>query len=51
MRTCQRAIEAVLFRYYVDEERFLRESGALEGKRIESVKGQQEPDASWNTCQ
>ena len=37
MLTCQRAIEAVLFGYYVDEERFLREGGTLEGKRIESV--------------
>jgi hypothetical protein len=37
MLTCQRAIEAVLFGYYVDEERFLREGSALEGKRIESV--------------
>jgi hypothetical protein len=37
MLTCQRAIEAVFFGYYVDEERFLREGGALKGKRIESV--------------
>jgi hypothetical protein len=37
MLTCQRAIEAVLFGYYVDEERFLREGGTLEGQRIESV--------------
>lgn len=35
--TCQRAIEAVLFGYYVDEERFLREGGTLEGQHIESV--------------
>jgi hypothetical protein len=35
--TCQRAIEAVLYGYYVDEERFLRQGGALEGHRIESV--------------
>ena len=35
--TCQRAIEAVLFGYYVDEERYLKEGGVLEGKRIESV--------------
>ena len=37
MLTCQRAIEAVLFGYYVDEERFLKEGGTLQGKRIESV--------------
>jgi hypothetical protein len=37
MLTCQRAIEAVLFGYYVDEERYLKEGGVLEGKRIESV--------------
>src|SRR5271156_4328540 len=37
MLTCQRAIEAVLFGYYVDEERFLKEGGTLGGKRIESV--------------
>jgi hypothetical protein len=37
MLTCQRAIEAVLFGYYVDEEKFLNEGGTLEGKRIESV--------------
>jgi hypothetical protein len=35
--TCQRAIEAVLFGYYVDEERFLREGGTLKGHHIESV--------------
>ena len=35
--TCQRAIEAVLFGYYVDEEWFLREGGALQGQRLESV--------------
>jgi hypothetical protein len=35
--TCQRAIEAVLFGYYVDEDRFLREGGALKGQRLESV--------------
>ena len=34
---CQRAIEAVLYGYYVDEERYLREGGALEGQRVESV--------------
>jgi hypothetical protein len=37
MLTCQRAIEAVLNGYYVDEERYLREGGVLEGQRIESV--------------
>jgi len=35
--TCQRAIEAVLYGYYVDEERFFREGGALKGERVESV--------------
>jgi hypothetical protein len=35
--TCQRASEAVLFGYYIDEERFLREGGALKGQRLESV--------------
>jgi hypothetical protein len=35
---CQRAIEAVLYGYYVDEERFLREGGALKGQRLESVR-------------
>jgi hypothetical protein len=35
--TCQRAIEAVLFAYYVDEERFLREGGSLKGQHLESV--------------
>ena len=35
--TCQRAIEAVLYGYYVDEKRFLREGGALKGQRLESV--------------
>jgi hypothetical protein len=34
---CQRAIEAVLFGYYVDEERFLRHGGELKGQRLESV--------------
>jgi hypothetical protein len=44
MLTCQRAIEAVLFGYYVDEERYLKEGGTLEGKRIESVtKGNKSP--------
>ena len=37
MLTCQRTIEAVLFGYYVDEERYLKEGGTLEGKRTESV--------------
>jgi hypothetical protein len=35
--TCQRAIEAVLYGYYVDEERFLRDGGELKGQRLESV--------------
>jgi hypothetical protein len=34
---CQRAIEAVLFGYYVDEERYLREGGDLKGRQIDSV--------------
>jgi hypothetical protein len=34
---CQRAIEAVLYGYYVDEERFLREGGSLRGQPISSV--------------
>ena len=33
----QRAIEAVLFGYYVDEERYLREGGELKGYKIDSV--------------
>jgi hypothetical protein len=33
----QRAIEAVLFGYYVDEERYLREGGELKGYEVESV--------------
>ncbi len=36
--SCQRAIEAVLYGYYVDEERFLREGGALQGQRLTSVR-------------
>jgi hypothetical protein len=35
--TCQRAIEAVLHGYYVDEERFLRDGGALKGYQIAAV--------------
>ncbi|WP_063695688.1 hypothetical protein [Bradyrhizobium embrapense] len=35
--TCQRAIEAVLFGYYVDEERYLREGGELKGHQLECV--------------
>jgi hypothetical protein len=35
---CQRAIEAVLYGYYVDEERILRDGGELKGQRLESVK-------------
>ena len=33
----QRAIEAVLFGYYVDEEKYLREGGQLRGYEIDSV--------------
>jgi hypothetical protein len=35
---CQRAIEAVLYGYYVDEERFLREGGSLQGQHLASVQ-------------
>jgi hypothetical protein len=35
---CQRAIEAVLYGYYVDEEKFLREGGALKKQRISAVR-------------
>lgn len=35
---CQRAIEAVLYGYYVDEERFLKEGGTLQGQRLTSVR-------------
>jgi hypothetical protein len=35
--SCQRAIEALLFGYYVDEEKYLREGGTLKGYQIESV--------------
>jgi hypothetical protein len=34
---CQRAIEAVLYGYYVDEERFLQEGGALQGRHVSAV--------------
>lgn len=34
---CQRAIEAVLFGYYVDEEKYLREGGELKGYEVKSV--------------
>jgi hypothetical protein len=34
---CQRAIEAVLYGYYVDEEKFLREGGTLEKQRLVTV--------------
>jgi len=34
---CQRAIEAVLYGYYVDEERFLKKGGALKGLHLDSV--------------
>jgi hypothetical protein len=33
----QRAIEAVLFGYYVDEEKYLREGGELKGRQVETV--------------
>lgn len=33
----QRAIEAVLFSYYVDEERYLRDGGELKGRKVESI--------------
>jgi hypothetical protein len=35
---CQRAIEPVLYGYYVDEEKFLREGGTLEKQRISAVR-------------
>lgn len=35
---CQRAIEAVLYGYYVDEERFLKEGGTLQGQQLTSVR-------------
>lgn len=35
---CQRAIEAVLYGYYVDEERFLKKGGTLQGRRLTSVR-------------
>lgn len=35
---CQRAIEAVLYGYYVDEEKFLREGGTLEKQRISAAR-------------
>ncbi len=34
----QRAVEAVLFGYYVDEEKFLREGGELKGRQLHSVR-------------
>ncbi len=34
---CQRPIEAVLFGYYVDEERYLRGESELKGREVESV--------------
>ena len=36
--SCQRAVEAVLYGYYVDEERFLREEGALQKQQLASVR-------------
>jgi hypothetical protein len=35
---CQRAIEAVLYGYYVDEEKFLREGGTLEKQCISGIR-------------
>lgn len=35
---CQRAIEAVLYGYYVDEEEFLRQGGTLEKQRLSAVR-------------
>lgn len=35
---CQRGIEAVLYGYYVDEERFLLEGGELRGQQLRSVQ-------------
>jgi hypothetical protein len=41
---CQRAVEAVLYGYYVDEEKYLREGGELKGTRLDSVtKGSGNP--------
>jgi hypothetical protein len=38
MLACQRAVEAVLYGYYVDEESFLREGGQLRGQHLRTVK-------------
>jgi hypothetical protein len=43
---CQRAIEAVLSGYYVDEEKFLREGGTLRGRSLDSVKKDNLSDVS-----
>ncbi len=43
---CQRAIEAVLYGYYVDEETFLREGGKLQGRLLHSVKKDNLSDVS-----
>jgi hypothetical protein len=43
---CQRAIEAVLYGYYVDEENFLREGGTLQGRLLDSVKKDNLSDVS-----
>lgn len=43
---CQRAIEAVLYGYYVDEEKFLREGGKLHGRLLRSVKKDNQSDVS-----
>jgi hypothetical protein len=42
--TSQRAIEAVLHGYYVDEERFLRDGGALKGYQIAAVTKDNQSD-------
>lgn len=43
---CQRAIEAVLYGYYVDEEKFLREGGKLQGRLLQSVRKDNLSDVS-----
>lgn len=42
--TCQRAIEAALYGYYVDEERFLRVGGTLQGHRMTFVTKDNQSD-------
>ena len=43
---CQRAIEAVLYGYYVDEGKFFREGGTLQGRSLDSVKKDNLSDVS-----